>query len=155
MKSKLTLEERKERVRAAVRASYRKHRDKRRAYGKKWALENVDKLRKLKKSWNERNKDKCYEHAYRSQLKKYGLTEDSYAELLRNQNNVCAICHKECQVYRRLCVDHDHETGVVRGLLCNHCNSGLGKFFHDKNLLAKGIEYLNITIDPLLSRVVE
>lgn len=62
-------------------------------------------------------------------LKRYGLTEDSYAELLIKQGGVCAICGGGPD--RRspnLCVDHDHATGRVRGLLCNACNLGVGMY---------------------------
>lgn len=127
-----------------------------------WRQENPELMRKLKKSWNDRNPDRLKKHAITAQLKRYGLTEEAFAAMLEKQGGVCAICHKECVVYSRLCVDHDKETEVVRGLLCNHCNSGLGKFFHSEELLKSAIEYLSgnhspisITIDPFLSRVLE
>lgn len=56
----------------------------------------------------------------------YGLTEEQYEALLRDQGGVCAICGKVDGSGRRLSVDHCHTTGQVRGLLCNGCNTSLG-----------------------------
>jgi hypothetical protein len=74
-------------------------------------------------------------------LKEYGLTVAEYDEMFRKQNGVCAIC-KSGNKGRRLCVDHDHKTGRVRGLLCNPCNWALGHMRDDTSLLEKAIEYL-------------
>lgn len=72
-------------------------------------------------------------------LYKYNLSPEDYDRLLEDQNEACAICGVRPD---RLCVDHDHETGEVRGLLCSPCNSGLG-FFKDRvRLLAAAIVYL-------------
>lgn len=65
------------------------------------------------------------------QLKKYGITESQYTEMLNRQNGVCAVCKQpETLKYqdkpRRLSTDHDHQTGAIRGLLCNKCNYILG-----------------------------
>lgn len=67
---------------------------------------------------------------------KYNLTEDEYLRLLDAQGGVCAICGKAETVRRgaaepRLSVDHDHETGRVRGLLCQSCNVICGMFRDD------------------------
>lgn len=77
----------------------------------------------------------------------YGITLEQYAEMLVAQNGVCAICAKPETVIHRnilnpLGVDHDHETGKIRGLLCRKCNSGLGNFNDDPNLMVKAISYL-------------
>ncbi len=62
-----------------------------------------------------------------SQLKvKYGINLADYERMLNSQNGVCAICGKAPE--SRLVVDHNHETGKIRGLLCSHCNRGLGCF---------------------------
>ena len=63
--------------------------------------------------------------------------------MLEAQDGVCAICGKTPQQnIKRLYVDHDHETGDVRGLLCQQCNIGLGAFRDDKAVLHKAIKYL-------------
>ena len=60
--------------------------------------------------------------------RKFGITLAEYDELLAIQGGGCAICGSECRSGRSLAVDHCHETGRVRGLLCNSCNRGLGLF---------------------------
>lgn len=52
----------------------------------------------------------------------YGITLQEYDKILEQQNFSCALCKKPCPTGRNLAVDHDHETGQVRGLLCYHCN---------------------------------
>jgi hypothetical protein len=54
---------------------------------------------------------------------RYGITEDDYHRMAEKQNQSCAICGRGTQ---RLDVDHDHETGKVRGLLCIRCNTTVG-----------------------------
>lgn len=83
-------------------------------------------------------------HYRRENLKKrYGITLQEYDNMLAAQDGVCAICGKECRKNMFLSVDHDHETGAIRGLLCDDCNNGLGKFFDDVSLLQKAIDYLD------------
>ena len=63
--------------------------------------------------------------------------------LIREQEGRCAICNKEESSNKKdFAVDHDHTSGFVRGALCNHCNSGLGGFMDNPELLYKAIEYL-------------
>ena len=78
---------------------------------------------------------------------KYGLEPGDYEKLMAAQNNSCAICGVKESVGRggqltRLCVDHNHETGQVRGLLCAECNKGLGIFKDDFRLVANAATYL-------------
>ena len=63
-------------------------------------------------------------------LKTFGLTLQDYQQMLDAQNGVCAICGKK-PGKRKLSVDHDHKTGIIRGLLCFRCNFGLGWFQDD------------------------
>lgn len=77
----------------------------------------------------------------------YGLTHGDYLAMFDAQAGVCAICQQpETMTYRgnvkTLCVDHDHETGRVRGLLCAACNFALGKFQDDPARLRTAAEYL-------------
>lgn len=77
--------------------------------------------------------------------KKYGITLDDYDDLLEKQNGVCGICHlpePESSRFNYLCVDHDHNTGYVRGLLCYNCNTALGKFMDSIDNLRSAIDYL-------------
>lgn len=67
----------------------------------------------------------------------YGLTGDEARELYGNKCNICDIV-----LPRRFCIDHDHVTGKVRGVLCNTCNAGLGKLGDTVEGLKKAILYL-------------
>ena len=76
-------------------------------------------------------------------LQRYGIDEDGYRALLEAQNGKCAICGAtECSNGRKLHIDHDHDTGKIRGLLCNKCNPALGLFNDDIDLMTKAVEYL-------------
>ena len=73
--------------------------------------------------------------------RKYGISLADYDILLNKQDGVCLICGQK-DLDKFLAVDHCHETGRIRGLLCNGCNSGLGHFKDDPELLKRAILYL-------------
>ena len=68
----------------------------------------------------------------------YNITTEQYNEMLNKQDNKCLICSK----IDKLVVDHDHNTGLVRGLLCDTCNRGIGYLKEDKTILLNAISYL-------------
>ena len=76
--------------------------------------------------------------------KAYGITLEQYDEMAERQGDRCGICGTDSpgEKYRWFCVDHCHKTGVVRGLLCHHCNWLLGRVGDDPEVLRKAIEYL-------------
>lgn len=83
-------------------------------------------------------------YARRNQLKhQYGMSIVDYKLLLKKQENKCAICstHKN-KLDRILCVDHNHQTGLVRGLLCYKCNAALGAFKDNVSIIKRAIKYL-------------
>jgi hypothetical protein len=69
---------------------------------------------------------------------------DEYDALLRQQEGRCAVCLRE-PGSRRLAVDHDHDTGSVRGLLCFKCNRAVGCFNDDPSNCLRAAEYLTRT----------
>jgi hypothetical protein len=73
---------------------------------------------------------------------RYGITHDQYVSLLEKQNNACLICESPATSPTSLFVDHNHDTGEVRGLLCHHCNTALGLFKDSPQLLKKAVSYL-------------
>ena len=82
---------------------------------------------------------------------KYGLSEEDYFRILKEQGGHCAICprtdgrrkqRKQTPTKFHFAVDHDHDTGVTRGLLCDTCNRALGMFLDDPALLRSAISYL-------------
>lgn len=73
----------------------------------------------------------------------YGLSIDEYNGMIKNQDGKCKICGVRAEdVSRGLSVDHCHETGKIRGILCHKCNSGLGFFNDDEELVERGLNYL-------------
>lgn len=71
------------------------------------------------------------------------MTVELFAEMLASQNGGCAICGADRNKNgTALCVDHCHTSGKVRGLLCHNCNTGLGRFSDNTDLLRKAISYL-------------
>lgn len=83
----------------------------------------------------------------KSQIKRYGITVSQYEAMWNKQLGACKICGDSIESHSKdrhkvACIDHNHATGRVRGLLCWHCNIGLGKFFDSTERLAKAIAYL-------------
>lgn len=72
----------------------------------------------------------------------YGLSRDDYATVLAAQDGACAICRGK-RPYR-LCVDHDHATGEVRGLLCRRCNKALRDVRDSVFILNSAVLYLTL-----------
>jgi hypothetical protein len=73
----------------------------------------------------------------------YGITLDDYNKMFADQNGCCAICNIHASMLTKsLYVDHSHETGEVRGLLCSECNLALGKFKDNITTLQNAIKYL-------------
>lgn len=71
-------------------------------------------------------------------LRRYGISAAQADEMVDAQGGLCAICRERPAEH----VDHDHVTGVVRGMLCFNCNGGLGQFRDRMDLLQAAIEYL-------------
>lgn len=94
---------------------------------------------------------KSREELRRRQLKAYGMTTETFDAMWEAQEGRCRICarlaparliQKGTKLSTALHVDHDHASGVVRGLLCDSCNRGLGFFFDDPDLLIAAAGYL-------------
>jgi len=75
--------------------------------------------------------------------RRYGITQAEYDTMLKAQGGVCAICGKPPRKGRRLCVDHAHDNGRVRGLLCDRCNRAIGALSDDQSLLQRVLKYLS------------
>lgn len=75
----------------------------------------------------------------REYLRNYGITLLDYNLMYKEQKGVCAICSKPKSLLQ---VDHCHHSGKVRGLLCVQCNTSLGSFNDDIQMLEKAIQYL-------------
>jgi Recombination endonuclease VII len=104
---------------------------------------NRDRINETRRSRYEHDvecRERILASAARSRLKvKYGLSWEDYQKLLALQDGRCGICGEESD---KLCVDHCHETGAVRGLLCPRCNSGTGFFRDDPKRTRAATRYL-------------
>jgi transposase len=118
---------------------------------RQYQADNPDKVKASQAKWRGRRTD--YNRSYKLAAA-YGLVAGEYEALLAQQGDVCAICKKPPQGRRPLHVDHDHACcptarktcgRCVRGLLCNHCNRGLGAFMDDEDLLVAAVDYLKRT----------
>lgn len=106
--------------------------------------------RRLRKEQGRPIKDSVYVYAADKRaalFRKYGLTPAQADTLLEAQSGGCAICQTPLTLDNRgkqehSAIDHCHTTGRVRGVLCMHCNQGLGKFYDNPELLRKAANYL-------------
>lgn len=118
---------------------------------KRWKLANRDIERAGRRRYYHANRDRISAQRHASAregrghrpsvLRKYGLSTADYDAMLTAQSGLCAICSNPPGKIR-LHVDHDHETGEVRGLLCAACNRGIGSLRDDPALLLSALAYL-------------
>lgn len=81
----------------------------------------------------------------------FDMAPEEFERILAAQGGVCAICREVCNSRRRLSVDHDHASDVIRGLLCARCNRAIGLFRDDPALLEVAATYLrrDMTLDKV------
>jgi hypothetical protein len=92
------------------------------------------------KKWQQLNPDKVKNNVLKYQ---YGITLEKYLEILEAQNGRCKICGTDIPGGKgSFHVDHCHDSGKVRGLLCHYCNVGIGNFKDNISTLASAILYL-------------
>ena len=104
----------------------------------------ADAAKNYQLSWRKNNPEKVDAQNLRVRLKRYGLTEEQFKRMEDEQNGNCKICgiNKKDARKGELCVDHCHDTLKVRGLLCHVCNSALGLFKDDPELIKKAFKYV-------------
>ena len=115
----------------------------------------IDRVRR----WQQKNKaivnarNRAYREANPTAMRewhlrrRFGMSIADYDDLLLRQRGGCAICGKPPGKIS-LHVDHDHETGRIRGLLCVGCNNALGQFHDDPDLLTRAIDYVGADVAP-------
>lgn len=82
-------------------------------------------------------------HAMRMRKRNYGITHEQFDALWEQQDGKCAICANPFESISEASVDHSHTTDAIRGLLCNSCNNGLGRFKDNIEYLQAAIKYLS------------
>ena len=124
---------------------YQRNKEKIKARVSAWQIENADKKRANDARYRASGK-KQYDNNRQARRRKrvYGITEEQYAEMLERAGGVCEICGRvPSEVSSKgACVDHCHETGKVRGILCIPCNTGIGNLRDDPAVLRKALSYL-------------
>jgi hypothetical protein len=141
---------------ARYRAYYEANREKIRARMRAYRETRKQEIRERRSAYRQANREAISERArvarqarkqnndpslWKADLKRlYGISVAEYDALLAKQGGVCAICRRRPK--RRLCVDHCHLTGTIRGLLCHSCNLGLGSMKEDQASLVAALAYL-------------
>lgn len=110
-----------------------------RKYQKIYGEKHKEKINAYSREWRRKNSDHVIGHNLKCS---YGITLEQYDKMFESQNGVCAICNRVNENNKRLHVDHCHNTGVVRGLLCSKCNIGLGQFEDSIEKLLSAAIYL-------------
>jgi hypothetical protein len=120
-------------IRKQANEHYKNNREQHLATTKEWVKKNPRRVKHNLLNWS------------------FGISLEHYEQLLESQNGVCAICKKGEQSNRNktLCVDHCHDTGEIRGLLCSHCNRGIGLLGDNPETLESAITYLNNHLTPV------
>src|SRR5262245_17713190 len=124
------------------------YREQTRAYNRAWHAANKERVNaESRQQWHEDPTRKLKQREYRQKSQRkdhlkyyYGITVEEYNAILARQNGCCRICKRK--VKGNLCVDHDHKTGKVRGLLCRTCNPGCGHLRDDPKLARIAADYL-------------
>ena len=122
---------------------YERHREYMRIYGKRWYAKYCEAIRERnRKQYAGREIAVKREASLKS---RYGMSLEDYDVMVTRQKGLCAICHRPPRGKtngNKLYVDHCHKSGQVRGLLCPGCNTALGQFYHDIDVLRQAIAYL-------------
>jgi len=117
---------------------YQEHKERSRELRRQWNINNPE---KYKASFIETPEKKRQRRIYTIK-KKYDLAYKEWEGLWYSQDGRCAICDKFIKYPKDICVDHNHKTGKIRGLLCKECNLGIGCFFDKPELTKLATEYL-------------
>jgi hypothetical protein len=136
---------------------------------REWRAKNPEKIKAIKRAYYLRHKERLkakayayrktrpehfltynreYQRKHRAKFtearrhRRYGLTLGQIEAMLESQQHACAICRRAKPAIKKLCVDHCHSSHVVRGILCDGCNVGLGAFSDNPERLAAAVNYL-------------
>lgn len=96
--------------------------------------------------WRKNNPEKFKAVQRRNNLKRcYGITQNEYEKLFKQQNGVCKVCGQKEALRQSLSIDHNHKTNKVRGLLCHKCNRAIGLLQDDITIVNNLLVYLQST----------
>lgn len=142
-----------EEIKRQVKNYYMKNADKASIKRKEWQEKNRERVLSYGKEYRKRNPEKrkalnrkYIESGRKRELRRlnvYGVTPEMFQDMLSSQSFECPICKRALLGDKDTNIDHCHTTGKVRGLLCDDCNLGLGKFHDDVTALRNAAEYLS------------
>ena len=136
--------------RARSLAWQRENRERYRERQNRWRKEHPEKTKEYGRRWREKDPLAYKRTMWKAGLKhRYGMSDETYRMMYASQSGKCLICGQSEKI---LCVDHNHVTGVIRGLLCHVCNSGIGRFQDDPGLCEKAAQYLRNSMIPGVTR---
>lgn len=113
--------------------------------GKAWKreYEKTKTYRSVQNKWKKKDYKRNPDVYHKYSIKKYGMTKEQWELLFEQQNGKCSICSVLFSgSTRRPAVDHDHNTGAVRALLCSKCNTALGLLNEDISIMQSMINYV-------------
>lgn len=122
-----------------------RHPERKAAQNRSWALAHPQEIKDKHAKWRSKNPDKVLNNYLKTRFK---ISLEKYNEILSIQEGVCAICNgHEKQLSpkgfpKRLSVDHCHKTGKIRGLLCDRCNTSLGRLEENVELIQSLANYI-------------
>jgi hypothetical protein len=127
---------------------YQKNKERENKRQREYYYSHLDERREASRVSQLKRKDKIKEYNKKYQRKyflkrRYDITLENYSQMVEEQEGKCAICNKP---FDSLCVDHNHLTGEVRGLLCSKCNQGIGLLDENIEIFTKAIDYLKKSI---------
>jgi hypothetical protein len=128
-----------EKIKQQARDRYAKNRDKIRELAREHRKKNKKQENEYQRAWRDKNRGRLKEQ---HRQRKYGLSQEEFYSMLAGQGGVCAICGSSEWGPVGPAIDHDHETNMVRGILCHHCNILLGCSRDNKKILLSAIDYL-------------
>ena len=141
-----------EKTKAYKQRYYREHAEEAKAYTRRYRQEHAEEISARRRRYRQEHAEeiKTYRRHYqkdhtkkikaRKRIRRYGLDQIGFEALMERQEGTCALCRKPFNTTP--CVDHCHDTGRVRGLLCHRCNRALGGFDNDPAILARAAVYV-------------
>ena len=127
--------------RSRAKARYPEVRDQAIARARKWREDNIERFRENQRRMRSTPEGRERQRRYHL-LSTFGLTLEEYDEMLAAQGGVCQLCGRPPTEGISLHIDHNHETGDIRGLLCFRCNNALGDFDDSPERLMSAVAYL-------------